>query len=51
MEDNNKIKKMYLFIVFCVGILLPIITNCSLWEFGFLAGLGIRGFLEELNKI
>ena len=51
MEDNNKIKKMYLFIVFCVGILLPIIANYSSWELGFLAGLGISGFLEELNKI
>lgn len=50
MEDNNKIKKMYLFILFCAGILLPIITNCSLWEFGFLAGISLCGFLNDLDK-
>lgn len=54
MEDNNKMKRctcLFCLLCFCVGILFPIITNYSSWELGFLAGLGISGFFEKLNKI
>lgn len=54
MEDNNKMKRytcLFCLVCFSVGILFPIITNYSSWELGFLAGLGISGFFEQLNKI
>lgn len=46
----KKYNCLFCMLCFYVAILVPIITNDQLWEFGFLAGISLCGFSNELDK-
>jgi len=37
------------FCVFLCGVLSLVITNLSSWNFGFMAGIALVGFLNEFD--
>lgn len=42
-------RRVFLIGVFLCGVILPVITNSPSWSFGFMAGIALVAFLNELD--